>query len=225
MSIAPPGYSTDETDPGSASRPADELQYEFKSVQALRGRARSAKAKWQAQGWELVSEDGGALRTELHFRRVKPTTFGARVLSLVATFRRLPPKTRSGLVASFVLILVTGAVAIAAGTQREAAVPQPSAAQTAAPAEPAVTATAADEPLAGAEPSETSERSERRARRARARARAARQRREKAIRLERRRNTELLQSGVTCADLGQTDILVIPGAEIDADKDGVGCES
>jgi hypothetical protein len=34
-----------------------------------------------------------------------------------------------------------------------------------------------------------------------------------------------LQSGVTCADLGQTDILVVPGASIDGDGDGIGCES
>ena len=80
MSIAPPGYPTDETDPGSGSRQADDnVQYEFKSVQALRGRESSAKAKWQNQGWEFVSENRGTLRTELNFRRVKPKTLGAHL--------------------------------------------------------------------------------------------------------------------------------------------------
>ena len=45
MSIAPPGYPTDETDPSSGNRQADDTeQHEFKSVQALRGRENSAKA-------------------------------------------------------------------------------------------------------------------------------------------------------------------------------------
>ena len=88
MSIAPPGYPTDEPDPGSGSRQADDnVQYEFKSVQALRGRVSSAKAKWQTQGWEFVSENRGTLRTELNFRRVKPKTLGAYLLSFVATLR------------------------------------------------------------------------------------------------------------------------------------------
>src|SRR4051812_30003986 len=107
MSIAPPGYPTDETDLGSRNRQADEnVQYEFKSVQTLRGRASSAKAKWQNQGWEFVSENRGTLRTELNFRRVKPKTFGAHLLSFVAAFRRLQPKAQSAVVASVALVLV-----------------------------------------------------------------------------------------------------------------------
>ena len=79
MSIAPPGYPTDETDPGSGNRQADNtVQHEFKSVQALRGRENSAKAKWQNQGWEFVSENRGTLRTELNFRRGKPKTLERR---------------------------------------------------------------------------------------------------------------------------------------------------
>src|SRR4051794_25759964 len=104
MSIAPPRYPTDETDPGSGNRQAhDTVQHEFKSVQALWGRVSSAKAKWQDQGWEFVSENRGTLRTELNFRRVKPKTLGAHLLSMVATLRRPQPKTRSILVASCTL--------------------------------------------------------------------------------------------------------------------------
>src|SRR3954447_7421410 len=91
------------------TRQADDgVEHEFKSVQALRGRAGSAKAKWQNQGWEFVSENRGTLRTELNFRRVKPKTLGSHLLSTVATLRRLQPKTRSALVASCALILVGG---------------------------------------------------------------------------------------------------------------------
>ena len=152
MSIAPPGYTTDEPDLGSGSRQADDnVQHEFKSVQALRGRESSAKAKWQDQGWEFVSENRGTLRTELNFRRVKPKTVGAYLLSFVAAFRRLQPKTQLALVASCALILVAGIIGIVVGTQSGGDTPNPSAAQTTAstapPAEPTVTDITVDELL------------------------------------------------------------------------------
>ena len=142
--------TSDETDLGSGSRQADDdVQYEFKSVQALRGRESSAKAKWQDQGWEFVSENRGTLRTELNFRRVKPKTFGAYLLSFVAAFRRLQPKTQSVLVASGALILVAGIIGIVVGTQSGGDTPNPSAAQTTAstapPAEPTITDITVDE--------------------------------------------------------------------------------
>jgi hypothetical protein len=133
MSIAPPGYPTDETDPGSSNRPADDtVPHEFKSVQALRGRENSAKTKWQNQGWEFVSENRGTLRTELNFRRVKPKTIGSHLLSMVGTFRRPQPKTRSVLVASCALILAAGTVGVVVGTQNGGDTLKPSAAQTTA---------------------------------------------------------------------------------------------
>jgi hypothetical protein len=186
MSIAPPGYPTDETDPGSGSRqPDDNVQYEFKSVQTLRARAGSAKAKWQNQGWEFVSENRGTVRTELNFRRAKPKTFGAYLLSFVAAFRRLQPKTQLALVASSALILVAGIIGMVVGTQSGGEAPNPSAAQTTPPAEPTVTDSTADEVLDAAEPSETSKPSELRAKarahaRAKARARTRKERREAA---------------------------------------------
>ena len=151
MSIPPPGYETSQASPSpppppapqgaplshedakaqSGSRQADDnVQYEFKSVQALRGRESSAKAKWQNQGWEFVSENRGTLRTELNFRRVKPKTLGAHLLSIVATFRRMQPKTQLVLVASCALILVAGIIGIVVGTQSGGDTPNPSAAQT-----------------------------------------------------------------------------------------------
>ena len=98
------------------------------------------RPKWQNQGWEFVSENRGTLRTELNFRRVKPKTLGSHLLSMVATFRRPQPKTRSVLVASCALILVAGTIGIVVGTQSGGDTPNPSAAQTTAstapPAEP-----------------------------------------------------------------------------------------
>src|SRR5215218_4078661 len=129
MSIPPPGYEPPQASPPPPPPPApqgaplshgdaeaqngsrqadDNVQYEFKSVQAMRGRERSAKAKWQDQGWEFVSENRGTLRAELNFRRVKPKTLGAYLLSFVAAFRRSQPKTQLVLVASCALILVAG---------------------------------------------------------------------------------------------------------------------
>lgn len=133
MSIAPPGYSTHETDPGSGNPQADyTVRHEFKSVQALRGREKSVKAKWQNQGWEFVSEDRGTLRTELNFRRVKPKTLGSHLLSMVAALRRPQQKTQSVLIASCALVLVAG-IGIAVGTRSGGDTPKPPAARSTAP--------------------------------------------------------------------------------------------
>src|SRR3954466_9038211 len=119
------------------TRQADDgVEHEFKSVQALRGRESSTKAKWQDQGWEFVSENRGTLRTELSFRRVKPKKFGANLLSIVATLRRFHPKTQLALVASCAVILVAGTVGIVVGTQSGGDTPKPSAAQTTASTAP-----------------------------------------------------------------------------------------
>ena len=50
-----------------------DAQYEFKDVRAIRGTEGRAIAKWQKDGWEFVSQRQGTLRTEMTFRRVKPT--------------------------------------------------------------------------------------------------------------------------------------------------------
>lgn len=135
---------------GSREQADDKVKYEFASVHALRGRESSAKAKWQDQGWVFVSEDRGTLRTELNFRRAKPNAFGSYLLSLVATFRRLQPKSRLVLIAC-TLILAAGITGIVAGTQRGTDTSNPTAAQTTAstapPAGPAVTDITVDELL------------------------------------------------------------------------------
>lgn len=129
MSTAPPGYSANETDLGWGSQQADDdEQYELKCVQALRGREGSAKAKWHNQGWELVSESRGTLRTELTFRRRKRKTLGTHLLSIVATFRRLQPKRQLALIASCALVLGASVIGIVVGTRSEADARNPSAA-------------------------------------------------------------------------------------------------
>ncbi len=48
------------------------IRYETKTVKAMRGTEGRSRAKWEADGWELVSQDTGKLRSELRFRRPKP---------------------------------------------------------------------------------------------------------------------------------------------------------
>ena len=49
----------------------DDVQYELKSVQAIRSTEARTIAKWEKLGWEFVSHDKGTLRTEITFRRPK----------------------------------------------------------------------------------------------------------------------------------------------------------
>ncbi|MGY2065606.1 DUF4839 domain-containing protein [Blastococcus sp. SYSU DS0619] len=90
---------------------ADHPQYEYTSVQAIRGTEARTIAKWQNDGWELDTRgEGSLLRTELTFRRVKPKTLGG---SALAAFRRLEPTAQRGLLAGaagLVLIAVVGGV-------------------------------------------------------------------------------------------------------------------
>jgi hypothetical protein len=116
----------------------DEAQYEYTSVQALRGTEAKAIAKWVRDGWEVERRDQGVLRTELTFRRVKPKTFGATVL---AAFRSLEPKVQLLAVSAAVLLLaVVVVVGVVVGTRGGGS------------SQPAASATEAE---SGAEPSAT----------------------------------------------------------------------
>ena len=51
---------SDESDWGSVSRMADDdAQYDFKDVRAIRGTEARSIAKWQKDGWELVTRTRG----------------------------------------------------------------------------------------------------------------------------------------------------------------------
>jgi len=57
----------------TGARPqADTVRYETKNVQAIRGTEKLMIAKWEKDGWELLAQNPGKLRTELTFRRPKP---------------------------------------------------------------------------------------------------------------------------------------------------------
>lgn len=57
-----------------ARHEADTVKYETKSVQTVRGTEKLMISKWEKDGWELVTQNPGKLRTELVFRRPKPKT-------------------------------------------------------------------------------------------------------------------------------------------------------
>jgi hypothetical protein len=50
---------------------SDDVQYESKTVKAIRGMEARAVAKWEADGWEFVGRTSGTVSTELSFRRVQ----------------------------------------------------------------------------------------------------------------------------------------------------------
>ena len=45
------------------------IKFQRKTVQAVRGTESLSINKWQKQGWELVDQTPGKLRTTLHFRK------------------------------------------------------------------------------------------------------------------------------------------------------------
>ncbi|WP_168443041.1 DUF4839 domain-containing protein [Microbacterium sp. K35] len=51
---------------------AETVKYETRSVQTVRGTEKLMTAKWEKDGWELVTQKTGRIRTELVFRRPKP---------------------------------------------------------------------------------------------------------------------------------------------------------
>ena len=47
-------------------------RYQFVEVKTVRGAEQRSIAKKQAEGWELVDQQPGTVRTTLRFRRPKP---------------------------------------------------------------------------------------------------------------------------------------------------------
>lgn len=50
---------------------ADEIKYEHKTVRTVRGTDGLVISKMRKDGWELVEQSQGTLRSALHFRRPK----------------------------------------------------------------------------------------------------------------------------------------------------------
>lgn len=54
--------------------PNDGVEYETQTVRAVRGMESRTVAKWEARGWEVVSQSQGRLQTEITFRHPKQKT-------------------------------------------------------------------------------------------------------------------------------------------------------
>jgi len=98
-------------------RVSDDVKYEYKSVQAVRGLESRSIAKEQREGnWELVDQTQGTIRTTLKFRRVKPETSLSKVWSI---FRGLAPAKQRAVVAGMTILLLVAAVGIGTSAARE----------------------------------------------------------------------------------------------------------
>ncbi|MEV8172671.1 DUF4839 domain-containing protein [Microbacterium sp. NPDC077486] len=64
--------NTDAPSEAVAATAPKTVKYETKTVQTVRGTEKLMVAKWEKDGWELVTQNPGKLRTELVFRRPKP---------------------------------------------------------------------------------------------------------------------------------------------------------
>lgn len=97
------------------NRLSDDIKFEHKSIQTMRGTEKRSIAKAQLDGWELVDQVQGTLRTSLKFRRVKPENFLSKTLK---AFRRLAPVKQRALAATVASLLVLLAVVIGVATAR-----------------------------------------------------------------------------------------------------------
>jgi hypothetical protein len=97
---------------------SDDIKYEYKSVQTVRGLENRSIDKAQKEGgWELVDQTQGRLRTTRNFRRVKPETFLSNAWE---AFRGLAPAKQRALAAAVAVLLLLAAVGIGiAATQNK----------------------------------------------------------------------------------------------------------
>jgi hypothetical protein len=103
----------------------DDVQYLFHSVKAVRGAEARSIAKWEADGWELVTQKPGTLRSEITFRKPKKASGLAQAWD---RFRGLPAKMQLAAAGGVVLLVV--AVPVIAGLQSGDGTPTPTAAKT-----------------------------------------------------------------------------------------------
>lgn len=61
---------------------AEAVKYETRTLKCVRGMESRTAAKWEAQGWEVVSQTSGRISSELTLRRPKPKTPWVLVCSL-----------------------------------------------------------------------------------------------------------------------------------------------
>lgn len=58
-------------DPPAAPAPQDGVKYDLNTIRTIRGTEARARAKWEADGWEFVSQEQGTIRTQMTFRKPK----------------------------------------------------------------------------------------------------------------------------------------------------------
>jgi hypothetical protein len=101
---------------------SDDIKYEYKSIQAVRGMENRSIAKAQREGgWELCDQTQGTLRTTLKFRRKKPETFLSKAWGV---FRGLAPAKQRVIAAGTAVLLLLAAVGIGTSAAQEKAATQ-----------------------------------------------------------------------------------------------------
>lgn len=103
----------------------------FHVVKAIRGGEGRIRTKLESEGWEFVSQARGPLRTEMTFRRTKPTSFGAHLRRAWGAFRRLTPAVQRIAGAGVVVIALLAIVGILAAQGGHDAAPTASPSATA----------------------------------------------------------------------------------------------
>lgn len=103
----------------------DDAGYESKSVLVIRGTEAKTASKWQADGWELVAQNPGLVRTELTFRR---------------SMQKKSMWPRRALVAAMLAVVVSVSIGV---IHERSASSTPEAAETIKPSEFAATASPA----------------------------------------------------------------------------------
>lgn len=93
-----------------------DTKYEYKTVQAMRGMEKRFIAREQTEGWELVDQTQGTLRTSLKFRRVQPEAFLSKAW---VTFRALSTAKQGIVAAGMALLLVFAVVGIGIASGQE----------------------------------------------------------------------------------------------------------
>jgi len=130
----------------------DSVKYQLKTVQAIRGTEARSISKWEDQGWELVDQTPGKLRTTLNFRKPAPKVPWVPIAALAGV--------------GVLILAIVGMVSLLRGdndddaTAKEPAVSSTSATPSDTPsASPTPTEAASETPSEGAEepPTETEE--------------------------------------------------------------------
>lgn len=144
--VVPYRRCVNENSSGESPSSEPHVRYMTQVVQSIRGMEARTRKKWEGLGWEFVSQAEGTVRTQMTFRKPKPTSPFAPVLSAVhqvwAKFRALTPKLQAqvaGGIAALVALGVIVAMVARGGEDAEpAADPKPAAESPSASTEPSL---------------------------------------------------------------------------------------